>query len=71
MAVTETLGPEELAVTGAAVDLLVGAVASQHRVQRPVTLRAIEALLVPHLEILRLVSLLPLTNVTIYVRTQR
>lgn len=49
VAVAEALRPEELGVASAAVDLLVGAVTRQHRVQRPVAFRAIEAFLVPHL----------------------
>lgn len=49
MAVAESLGAEQLAVAGSAVDLLVGAIAGQHRVQRTMALSAVEALFVPHL----------------------
>lgn len=48
MAESEAFGPEELSVARAAVDLLVGAIACQHRIQGSVTLGTIEALLVPH-----------------------
>lgn len=48
VAESEALGPEQLPVAGATVDLLVRAVARQHGVQRPMALGAIEALLVPH-----------------------
>lgn len=48
MAKAEALRSEQLAVAGAAVDLLVRAVARDHRIQRPVALGTIEALLVPH-----------------------
>lgn len=48
VAESETFGPEELSVAGAAVNLLVGAVARQHGIQRSMTFGAIEALLVPH-----------------------
>lgn len=50
VAVAEALGPEEPSVAGTAVDLLVGAVASQSRVQRTVAFGTVEALLVPHLQ---------------------
>lgn len=45
----EALGAEQLAVAGPAVDLAVGAVAGQDRVEGAVALGAVEALLVPHL----------------------
>ena len=48
VAEAESLRPEEFAVAGATVDLLVGAVAGEHRVEWPVALGAVEALLVPH-----------------------
>lgn len=48
VAVAEALGAVVLAVAGLAVDLLVGAVAGQDRVQRAAALAAAEALLVPH-----------------------
>lgn len=48
VAVAEALGAVVLAVAGLAVDLLVGAVAGQDRVQRAFALGAAEALLVPH-----------------------
>jgi len=45
---TESFGSEQFAIAGPAVDLLVGTVASQHRIQRTMALCAVEALLVPH-----------------------
>lgn len=45
----ESFGSEELSIAGATVDFLVWAIASQHRVKRPVALRAVKAFLVPHL----------------------
>jgi len=48
VAVAEALGAVVLAVAGLAVDLLVGAVAGQDRVERTLALAAAEALLVPH-----------------------
>lgn len=48
VAVAEALGSEQLSVARAAVDLAVRPVAGQRRVQRPVALGAVEALLVPH-----------------------
>lgn len=48
MTESKALGPKEFAIAGATVDLLVGAIAREHRVQRPMTLGAVEALLVPH-----------------------
>lgn len=50
MTVTKALGPEEPAVAGATVDFLVGAIASQSRVERTVAFGAVEAFLVPHLQ---------------------
>lgn len=50
MAVSESSGSEELSIASAAMDLLVRAIARQHRVQRPVALCAVETFLVPHLE---------------------
>lgn len=47
MTVTEALRAEVLAVAGLAIDLVVGAVASKHRVQRSVAFTAVEAQLMP------------------------
>jgi len=49
VAVTKALGAEELAVAGAAVDVAIGSIAGQDRVQWPVAVGADVALLVPHL----------------------
>lgn len=48
VAVAESLGPEELSVARTAMDLLVGPITRQRRVQWTLALRAAEALLVPH-----------------------
>ena len=53
VAVAETLGSVTFAVVGLAVDLTVGAVAGQHRVQWPVAVGAVEAQFVPFLFIRR------------------
>lgn len=45
---SESLGSKQLAVAGTAVDLLVRSIAGQHRIQRPMALVTVEALLVPH-----------------------
>ena len=49
VAVAETFGSVAFAVTGLAVDILVGSVAGQNRIQRPVAVAAVEAQLVPFL----------------------
>ena len=46
----EALRPEQLRVAGPAVDLLVGTVAGEDRIEGAVALGAVEALLVPHLQ---------------------
>lgn len=48
MAKPESFGSEKLAVARSAVYLLVGSVAGQHRVERSMALGAVEAFLVPH-----------------------
>lgn len=48
MAITESLGSEELSVAGAAMDLMIGSVASQSRIKGTMTLGTVEALFVPH-----------------------
>lgn len=48
MAKSEAFGPEELSIARAAVNFFVGTIACQHRIQRPMTLGTIKALLVPH-----------------------
>ena len=53
VAVAETLRSVTLAVVGLAVDLTVGAVAGQHRVQWPVAVGAVEAQFMPFLFIRR------------------
>lgn len=45
---SESLGSKQLSVAGTAVNLLVRSIAGQHRIQRPVALVTVEALLVPH-----------------------
>lgn len=45
---TESLRSEQLSVTGTAMDFLVWSIASQHRIQWPVAFVTVEALLVPH-----------------------
>jgi len=49
MAVAEALGSEELSVAGTAVDVAIGSIAGQNRVQWPVAVGAVVAFLVPHL----------------------
>lgn len=44
----ESFGSEKLAVARSAVNLLVGSIAGQHRVERSMALGAVEAFLVPH-----------------------
>lgn len=51
MAVAEAFRAESFAVAGLAVNVLVGAVAGQDRVQRPVAIAAAETLFVPLLKI--------------------
>lgn len=48
---TETLGSEKFSVACTAMDFLVGSVAGKRGVQGTVTFGAVEALLVPHLEV--------------------
>lgn len=49
MAISKAFRAKVLAVAGLAVDLLVRAITSYHRIQRTVTLAAVKALFVPHL----------------------
>lgn len=47
MAVAESFRAEAFAIAGLAVNVLVRPIAGQHRIQRPVTIPAIEAQFVP------------------------
>lgn len=49
MSITEALGAVALTVTGLAVDIAIGTIASQHRVKGTMTVGAVVALSVPHL----------------------
>lgn len=49
MTISKTFRAKVLAVAGLAVDLLVRAITSYHRIQRAVALAAVKALFVPHL----------------------
>lgn len=48
VAVPETLGSEELSIAGTAMNFLVRAITSQHRIKWPVAFRTVKAFLVPH-----------------------
>lgn len=48
MSEPESFRSEKLAVARSAVNLLVGSIAGQHRVERSMALGAVEAFLVPH-----------------------
>lgn len=49
MTVSKTFGSKEFSVAGLAMDFLIGAIASQHRVQWTMAFGAVEAFFMPHL----------------------